>query len=296
MHGSQPRPAAVRLDAIGLILVAYILFACLDTLAKHLNATYDPLMVTWFRYISNLVLAVVVLRLQGVPNLFRTGRPVLQIFRGAMLLGSTLCNFLALQWLQLTEAVSIMFAAPFLVAAAAGPILGEWVGPRRWAAIGVGFIGVIVVTRPGTEGFHPAMFLSMCSACCYAAYNISTRVLTSTESPATMVVLAALVAVVALTPTTPFVWSWPTDTSAWLLLSMTGFFGGLGHYLLVIAHARAPASALAPYHYSQIVSMAAFGYIFFNDIPDPATIAGATIIVSSGLYLLYRERVVRAQG
>jgi len=281
---------AARLRAVGLFLSAFLLFSGLDAVGKYLGSHLDPIMVTWARYVTHFALAVAVLNPYTAPGLFRTDRPWLQAFRALMLLASTACNFVALQYLQLAQTVSIQFSAPFMVAILAGPLLGEWVAPRRWAAIALGFLGVIVVTRPGTAGFHPAMLLSFAGTACYALYSISTRTLGRTDSAASMLVFSAAFASLALTPAMPAVWTWPDNALVWALLPLTGVLGALGHYLLIRAHQLAPASTLAPYGYFQIVWMVLLGMLVFGDVPDAWTLVGAAIVVVSGLVLLAGER------
>src|SRR5262249_34299444 len=149
-------------------------FACLDSMAKYLGRRMDVLEVVWARYTAAFILALILSNPFSRPGLMRTTRPVLQVVRSAVLLGSTVFNFIALQYLQLDQVLAIIFSTPFMVAALAGPMLGEWVGPRRWAAIAVGFVGVVVVTRPGFGAIHPAALLSLLSAICYAFYGILT--------------------------------------------------------------------------------------------------------------------------
>jgi drug/metabolite transporter (DMT)-like permease len=180
-----------------------------------------------------------------------------------------------------------------LVALLAGPLLGERVGPHRLAAIGVGFLGVLVITRPGLGTMHPAALLSVAGSVAYALYAITTRILASHDSSQTTMIYSGLAGVVLMTPLLPFVWTTPTSPLTWILLVATGAFGALGHWLLILAHARAPAPILSPFIYTQIVWMLALGYVLFGDWPDHWTLVGSGIVIASGLYLLYRERVRR---
>jgi drug/metabolite transporter (DMT)-like permease len=288
---SRESDARRRLVAIGLMCGALICFALLDGTAKWLSRSIDPLTTTWARYTSSVVLVSLLINPWSVPGLARTRRPLLQAGRSLLLLLSTALNFVALQYLQLAETVSIMFATPLLVALIAGPMLGEWVGPRRLAAIGVGFVGVLVITRPGIGGMHPAAFLSMIGAGCYALYNIMTRLLASSDSSATTLFYSGLAGVLVLTPLLPFYWTTPASWEVWVGMVLVGAFGAVGHWLLILAHARAPAAILAPFIYTQIVWMLALGWFLFGDLPDGWTLVGSGIVIASGLYLLYRERV-----
>ncbi|MFC4174765.1 DMT family transporter [Microvirga sp. GCM10011540] len=280
-----------RLIGIALMCGALICFSCLDATAKWVNRSVDPLVTVWARYMSAFLLTAAVLNPWTQPGLLKTRRLPLQLVRSTLLFLSTLCNFVALQYLQLVETMSIIFSTPLLVALLAGPILGEYVGARRMAAIGVGFVGILVITRPGLGAMHPAVLLSVAGAVAYAFYGITTRMLASHDSTATTTFYSGLAGIVLMTPLLPWIWTTPPSPLTWLLLALTGVFGGLGHWLLILAHARAPAAILSPFIYSQIIWMLALGYILFGDWPDPWTFAGAGIVIASGLYLLYRERV-----
>jgi drug/metabolite transporter (DMT)-like permease len=292
---TKAEAARRRLAGIALMCGALICFACLDASAKWAGRSVDPLVTTWARYAFSVVLVSIVLNPITTPGLTRTRRPLLQIGRSLLLLISTALNFLALQHLQLTQTVSIQFAAPLIIALMAGPLLGERMGPRRLAAVVVGFLGVLVVTRPGFGGVHPAALYSVAGAVCYALYNISTRFLAAHDSSATTLFYSGLAGVVVMTPILPFVWTTPPNALTWVLLAATGLFGAVGHWLLILAHARAPAGVLAPFIYSQLLWMLAAGYLIFGDIPDRWTLLGAAIVIASGLYLLYRERGPRAK-
>lgn len=267
-------------------------FSCLDTTGKYLLHYMHPLQVVWVRYTGAFLLALVFLNPVTSPGMLVTRRPWLQVGRSALLLGSTALNFFALQFLQLDEALSIMFSTPFMVAVLCGPILGEWVGWRRWIAIGVGFLGVLLVARPGFGGLHPAALLSLAGAVCYALYSISTRVLARSDSSETTLFYSNLVGALAMLPIVPFVWSPPPSWFVIALMVLIGAFGSFGHYLLIRGHRLAPASVLAPFIYTQLVWTTTLGFLVFGDVPHRWTIAGGLIVVGSGLYLLYRERKV----
>lgn len=284
-----------RLTGIALMCGALVCFSCLDATGKYLVEFMDSLQVVWARYTSAFLLALVIYNPVSHPGILRTTRPVLQLTRSALLLVSTALNFIAIRYLQLDEALSILFSTPFIVAALAGPLLGEWIGWRRWLAILVGFSGVLLVTRPGAGGIHPAAILTFGSALCYALYVIATRVLSRHDSTETTLFYSNLVGAVAMLPVLPFVWSMPQSWFIVFLMVLLGGFGSFGHYLLIAGHRLAPASVLAPFIYTQIVWTTALGFLVFGDIPNRWTIAGAVIVIASGLYLLYRERTVGAR-
>jgi drug/metabolite transporter (DMT)-like permease len=205
-------------------------------------------------------------------------------------------NIYALRYLQLDETLSILFATPLLVAALSIPILGESIGPRRWAAIIVGFLGIMIITRPGFGNMHPAALLTVLGTVCYAVYSISTRILSTTDSSGTTLFYSSLFGAVVMTAILPFVWSWPVGPLQIAVMVIMGTCGALGHYLLILAHRLAPASILAPFIYTQIVWMVLSGYLVFGDLPTHWTLIGGAVVIASGLYLLYRERKMRGEA
>jgi drug/metabolite transporter (DMT)-like permease len=261
-------------------------------MAKYLGTHMDVMQVVGVRYISAFLIALIFSNPINRPGLLRTGRPVLQLGRSILLLGSTVFNFMAFRYLQLDEALSILFSTPFLVAILAGPVLGEWVGWRRWTAIMVGFVGVLVVVRPGLGGLQWAALLSLGSAFCYAGYSIATRMLSTIDTSETTLFYANLFGFVVMVPVLPFIWTPPPSWIDMVLMVAVGVFGAGGHFLLILAHRNAPASVLSPFIYTQIIWATTFGYLVFANVPNHWTVAGAGIVIASGLYLLNRERKV----
>lgn len=289
----MPTPDAIRARFTGIALMcgAVGCFAFLDATAKYLGRHMDVLEVVWARYTFGFVLAFIWSNPISCPGLMRSARPALQIGRSTLLLGSTMLNFFALKYLQLDQALTITFSTPFFVAALSGPVLGEWVGPRRWAAIGVGFLGVLIVTRPGLDAVPPAAALSAAGALCYAAYALSTRILARTDSNQTTLFYSNLVGALVMLPAVLAVWTPPQSLLIGALMLTMGALASVGHFLLIAAHRLAPASVLSPFIYSQLAWTVTLGYLVFADVPSHWTIAGAAIIVASGLYLLHRERI-----
>jgi drug/metabolite transporter (DMT)-like permease len=281
-----------RLLGIVLMCAAVTTFSCLDSTAKYLGRQMDPMQVAWARYTFATLLTFIFFNPVNRPGMLRTGRPALQVVRAVILLGSTILNFFALKYLRLDQVLAIMFSTPFVVAALSGPVLGEWVGPRRWAAIVAGFLGVLVVTRPGFGLVHPAAILAVLSTLCYAFFFLATRVLSRTDSNDTTLFYSNVVGAVVMLPVVPFFWTPPTPWQ-WVLLVLAGGFASLGHYMIIAAHRHAPASLLSSFIYSQLIGVTILGYAVFGDMPDAYTIAGAAIVISSGLYILHRERVRR---
>jgi drug/metabolite transporter (DMT)-like permease len=225
----------------------------------------------------------------------RSRRPLTQIARSVLLFVSNLVVVYALRFLQLDQSSSILFAVPFIVAALSVPLLGESIGPRRWAAIAVGFAGVLIVIRPGFGGIHPAAFLCLAATFAVALYQITTRVLSHSDSSATTMFYTNLAGTVVLTAFLPLFWVTPTPFEA-VLMFMMGAIATFGHFLLIAAHRLAPASVLAPFMYTQLIWMIFYGYVVFNDLPNHWTLAGASVVIASGLYLLYREIKVKGEA
>jgi drug/metabolite transporter (DMT)-like permease len=291
---SPVQEQATPLAAILLMLVAGALFSTLDASAKYLvHMGMRPEFVTFMRFVVHVVLVLVVFRAWSNPKVFKVRSLPLQVVRGFGLLGSTFFNFAALQSLQLAEGIAIAFLGPVLITALAGPMLGEWAGWRRWTAVGVGFIGALVITRPGFGAFSVGHLLALASTASYAVYVILTRRMAGSESAESLILYPALTPVIFLAPLMPSAASAPPETWLWAVLLWLGFFGGLGHYLIIRAHRIATATALAPYAYMQAIWSTLAGYLVFGDLPDLWTVVGALIIIASGLYIVQREQRLR---
>ncbi len=282
-----------RLVGIGIISLTFACFALLDAGAKWLVRTLPVLEVAWLRFVSHVLFSAVLLGPRHGRALIRPRRPWWQLVRAAMLATMTGLNFWALQYLQLAETGSIQFSVPILIAVFAAPLLGERLDARRWTAILVGFAGVLVIIRPGTQGFHPALIICLINAVIYALFNLLTRRLAAYDTPEATQFLSALGAALALAPFAFAAWQAPATALEWALACGIGIAGGLGHYFLALAHRYAPASVLGPFLYQQVVYMALLGYLVFGDVPDAAVVVGGAIVVASGLYLLARERAER---
>jgi drug/metabolite transporter (DMT)-like permease len=279
-----------RLTGIALMCAAVALFACLDTTAKYLNTRMDSLEIAWARYTSAFVLTFIVSNPLTQPDLLRTGALKLQITRALLLVLATVGNFLALRWMQLDEVLSIIFTFPFIVAIASGPLLGEWIGWRRWCAIGFGFCGVLLITRPGFAGMQPAALFSLGATVSYGLYAVITRIVSRTDSNQTSLFYANFIGALVMLPVLPFIWHTPSNWVIVLMLLGTGVLGSTGHFCLIAGHKLAPASVLSPFVYTQLIWVVILGFLVFDHVPTHWTMAGATMVIGSGLYLLYRER------
>ena len=283
---------SLRMRAITMMCWAIIIFSCLDATAKYLVSIADlPLMqAIWLRFAGHVVLALIFFGPANAPNLMKSAKPLQQWLRSLLMLGATAFNFAAVKYLQLDQTVTIFFLTPLIVAALAGPILDEWIGWRRLLAITGGFWGVLLVVRPDIGGIHWAMIYSFAATLSYALYNISTRWLVAHDPESVTQFYSPLVGFIIMAPLALSNWVWPESPFIWLLIAGLGLMGGSGHWLLIKAHQIAPAPILAPFVYVGLIAMIILGYFIFGDVPDIWTLGGAAIIISSGLYLWYRER------
>ncbi|MFN0190587.1 MAG: DMT family transporter [Aestuariivirga sp.] len=280
-----------RLQGIVLMLASMAVFTVLDSTAKYVMLALPPPVVVFFRFFFALMVAMAFIAKAGELSLVASRHLGLQIARGVMLTMSTVLNFAAISKLQLAQTSAIFFTIPLWVCALSVPLLGEKVGPRRWAAVIAGFLGVLVIMRPGTASFHWAMLLVMAAAICGSIYNILTRKVGGKDRAETSLLYVGLVGCAAAA--LPLPWAWQTPHGIyWLMLLLIGAAGGVGHLMLIEAHRKAPASALAPLIYTQIVWMILAGFLIFGDVPDRWTVFGAAIVVASGLFIIARERAL----
>jgi len=277
--------------AIAIALFAFLFFSVLDSSAKWLvTAGYAVIFVVWVRFTMQAVILLIGYRGWSNRRLWAMHQPFLQILRGLLLPIMTLFNFLALQYLQLAETISVLLASPIMVAVLAGPVLGEWPGPRRWIAIGAGFAGVLIALRPGPDMFSWPVIFIITSMAAYSAYIVLTRKLAHTETPESLIFYSCAFATVLFAPFALPEAAMPGRWQEWVAFCLAGVAGMVGHMALIRASTLADASKVTPFIYSQIIWMTALGYILFGDIPDIWTVAGMVIIAGAGLYLMNRER------
>lgn len=283
-----------RATAIALMCGAVTVFSTLDASAKYLADTLQVpvLQVIWMRFLVNAVLCIGILAVWRGKSAFVSSKPRHQIVRSVLLALTTACNFAAVKYLRLDQTVTIFFLTPLLVAALAGPILGEWVGWRRLLAILAGFIGVIFVTRPGFGGIHWAVIFSFGATLCYAFYGIHTRYMAGHDSAEVNLFYTAIAGAVLGAPYGIAVWEWPQDSLTWALFGWAGLTGLVGHWLLVLSYKYAPAPVVTPFVYVGLISMIILGYTIFGDVPDVWTLLGGAVVIGSGLYLYFRERAL----
>ena len=279
-----------RLIGIGLVSLCYLIFSVLDGSAKWLVQSMPVVMVVWLRFFIHVIVAgAVLLPVKGLA-LVKTNHLRWHLLRAAMFVVMTAANFWALQYLQLTVTSSIFFSSPLIIALLSAQILGEKLDFGRLAAILTGFAGVLVIVHPWSADFHPAMLLAVMNAVIYAVFMMMTRHLAAYDPPETIQFLPAIGATLILTPFAVAAWEAPDTWLEWALACTLGVFGGIGHYLLALAHRYAPSSVIAPFVYQQVIYMALFGYLVFGDVPSGWVWLGATVVIGSGLYLFARER------
>lgn len=284
---------AAPLRGILLMLASGAILAMLDATGKYLTRDYSIVQISWARYTFHMLCVPALVGGWRPAAILRTRRLGLQIARSVLLLASTLLFFLAVKLMPLADVAAITMIGPLIVTGLSVPLLGEKVGRRRWSAVVVGFLGALVIIRPGFGMAHWAAILPVVVAACYALYQISTRVLSRSDDPSTTIFYTGLVGVVVTTALVPFDWRTP-DLAGWVMLVPLGVFGSLGHFLVIRALGLAPASMLAPLGYVPLIWATMLGFAVFGDLPDLWTFVGAAIVTGSGLYVLYRERKLGA--
>jgi drug/metabolite transporter (DMT)-like permease len=281
--------ASSPVPAILMMLLGVSILPISDAAAKFLAVSLPLLQVAWARYFFHLVATLpFILARHGIRALWPRS-PKLQLLRGALLLCSTTCFYAGLQHLPLADSVAVLFVAPLFVTVVAPFVLGEKVGLRRYLAAIVGFAGALIIIRPGGETTGWYALFPLASGFGYGCYILATRKLAGSAPAAVTLAYTALIGAGALSISLPFVWQTPTIEQVFIMLVL-GPWAAIGHYLLISAHERAPASLLAPFQYWQIVVSVGLGFVLFGDFPDRWTSIGATIVILSGTYVTLREQ------
>lgn len=278
------------IKGIALICLAVLLFASHDTLSKYLSAFYPIVMVVWARYVVHtLLMLVVFVPRSGFSAVVRTKRPGLQLLRAQCLIGTSLLFTTGLRYIPLAEATAVNFLAPLLVTALSVPFLGERVSRAQWLAVLTGFVGVLIVVRPGGALFTPAILLPLGSALCFGFYQLLTRKLSGVDSPTTSNFLTGILNSLVMSALLPFFWSTPTLVHGLFMIGL-GTCGMLGHMLLTQAFRHAAPAMLAPFSYGQILFAGLFGYLIFDHTPDQYALVGIAVICLSGLAVAWAQR------
>ena len=270
------------------MVAAVFLFAIVDATAKWLGQSYAPVQIVFFQHFFGLIpVAVLVWRSGGFAAL-RTRRSFAHALRGGLLFASMLLFYTALRGLPLAEAIAVTFTLPLYITALSGPLLGEAVGVRRWAAVIIGFLGALIMVRPGTEAFRPETLLVLTAAFIAALAMLLTRRLTRTETDVALVTHTTLIAGLASVPFASLAWQAPCAGDLGLFV-LVGIAGGSAAYLMVVAYRNAPAAVVAPFDYSSLIWAPVFGWILWRESPEPAVWIGGAIVVAAGVYITLRE-------
>jgi drug/metabolite transporter (DMT)-like permease len=258
-------------------------FVSTDAVAKFLVDSYPATEILCVRYVVQTVF-LMALFARDLRALASSKRIALQIVRGLILVLQIGVFYVGLRFVSLASATAILFVAPLFVVALSAPILGERVSSAHWLAVSIGFLGALLVIRPGSETFQMAALFPLAAAGLFAVYQIITRVLVSTDAPRTTLFFTFVVGAVMTTAIAPLTWVPPAGTD-WLFLAATGLFSGLAHFFLIKAFTAAPASRMSPLGYINLIWAAILGLAIFGEVPDPGTIIGAVLIVGGGAYI-----------
>jgi drug/metabolite transporter (DMT)-like permease len=283
------------LAGIGLVVLAVACFATLDTATKLSTAAVPILMGVWFRYAFQAVATTIVLLPMHGTALLRTRHPKYQLLRGALLLASSTLAFFSLRYMPLAEFTSVVLIAPLVITLLAATTLKEHVSPLRWTLVAGGFVGTLVILRPGGEAFSWAVLLPIGLVLTNAWFQVLTSKLAQTENPLTMHFYTGWVGTLLASLALPFAWEALPGWNWWALLCLMGFMGTVGHFILILAYQRAPASTLTPYLYAQIGFAMLGGWLMFSQVPDRFSLIGIALIAicgAAGAWLTVRERRV----
>jgi len=270
----------------------FFVFAASDTLAKLLTESFHPLQIVWMRMLGLFLGVCVLIAIRG-HTVLHTHNPRLQIVRGIVAVGSATFFIMAVRHVPLADAVAVTFVAPFIVTVFGALILKESVGIRRWLAVMTGFIGMLIVIRPGMGVFHPAIFLVVVAAVLFAIRQLVSRWLSGVDRIVTTVAYTSIVAFLLTSLAQPFIWLTPTGFTTLLVILGLTLLAALGEILIINALDIAQSVVLAPLHYTLIIWSTFYGYLVFRELPDQWTLIGCSIIVISGLYTIYREHKLK---
>ena len=278
------------MKAISYNLLAWALLPFMDTIAKYLSSDLSFFQITWARYFFTVFFTLPLMFLFFKKNLIWTSQPKLQIFRGLTLFCANILFFYSISIISMAKALTLAFVAPLITTALSPFFLGEKVGLKRWSAVIIGFVGSLIVIRPGFIEFNLASFAALGTGFFYGIYLVITRKLHNSDSPLLTLLLTGVVGAIISSFVVPIVWINPT-INQWSLLALMGIFACLGHLFLILSLKYADASKLAPFSYFEIVTNIMLGYYFFGDFPHFWTWVGLTIIICSGIYISFRERL-----
>ena len=276
------------MKAIILSASAWMILPVMDAFAKFLSSSLDVLQITWGRFFFTAVFTFLLMIIFYRKSLIWTNKPLLQIIRGLFLVFSTYLFFYSISVISLPKALTLAFVAPLFVTALSPFFLKEKVGIRRWTAVFIGFIGTLIVIRPGFLEYNLATFAALGTGFCYGFYLIITRKLSTSDNPLLTLLFTGVVGVIILTFFMPSVWINPTPNQ-WYLMAIIGLIASVAHFFIILSLKYADASKLAPLGYTEIITNVIISYYFFNELPDNWTYLGLFIIVLSGIYVSRRE-------
>ncbi|HYD06210.1 MAG TPA: DMT family transporter [Reyranella sp.] len=276
-----------------LTMLAMLCFASMDAISKSLVVEYSVGQLMWVRYFLLCLFAWYLVRKQGVRAALVSHKPGLQIFRSLVAVIEGAAFVLAFRYLPLADTHAVAATSPLIVIALGVLFMGERAGPARWLAVAAGFVGVLLIVRPGFRTLDWPLLLPLAGAVLWAGYQLLTRLNARWDPPNTSLLWSAIVAFIATSFVGPFDWTWPTPT-AWAMMIAVAFIGAIAHYALIKALDYAEAGAVQPYSYTLLVWAAVMGWLAFGDVPDEWTITGAAIVVASGLYTWHHDRVSKA--
>ena len=280
------------MKAITFNLLAWVMLPIMDGFAKYLSSDLPVLQIMWARYFFTVAFTLPIMFFFFRKNLVWTDKPKLQLIRGLILLTANVCFFYSISIISLAKALTLAFIAPLIVTAFSPIFLGEKVGFRRWSAVIIGFIGSMVVIRPGFVEINLASLAALGTGVMYGFYLIITRKLSSSDNPLLTLLLTGVVGAIIISFVMPFVWIKPT-LNQWSMMAAIGIFACVGHLFIILSLKYADASKLAPFSYFEIVTNIIIGYYFFSDFPDKWTFLGLFIIILSGIYISRRENIVK---
>ncbi|WP_295077586.1 DMT family transporter [Tabrizicola sp.] len=279
---------------VALMLTAMAILPIIDVFAKKLGQAGMPiLIVVWARALfGGLMTLPFALRAEGA-QAFRPAQPLRQLARAVLLFGATFLFFEALKHLPIADALAIFFVNPLVIVILSALALRERVGPRRWAAVAVGFVGTLIIIRPGMVEVNPGTFLALGSGVALGTYLVLTRAMARGADAMVLNFQTSVVGAALMTLALPFLWIAPTPEQ-WAMLAALGVIATLGHVLITMAYEHGEASLLAPLAFTEIVMATILGWWFFADLPDRWTVLGVTILISSAIYISIRERQGKA--